>query len=72
MDWRFWPYLHCFSWKGAGRPRWKRACRLLASKTMCIRDSVDTMRRVFDLDCEIIDDPVSGAPLIVQRGKCVP
>ena len=34
--------------------------------------TVDTMRRVFDLDCEIIDDPVSGTPLIVPRGKCVP
>ena len=34
--------------------------------------TVDTMRRVFDLDCEIIDDPVSGTPLIVPRGKYVP
>lgn len=34
--------------------------------------TVDTMRRVFDLDCEIIGDPVSGTPLIVPRGKYVP
>ena len=34
--------------------------------------SVDTMRRVFDLDCVVIDDPVSGTPLIVPRGKYMP
>lgn len=28
-----------------------------------------TMRDVFDLDCMVIDDPVSGSPFIVPRGR---
>ena len=29
----------------------------------------DTMRAVFELECQIIDDPVSGSPFIVPKGK---
>lgn len=29
----------------------------------------DLIRRIFDLDCSIINDPVSGTPLVVPRGR---
>ncbi|MBS5450342.1 MAG: ABC transporter ATP-binding protein [Coriobacteriia bacterium] len=31
--------------------------------------TAETMRVIFDLDCAVIDDPVSGTPLIVPRGR---
>lgn len=32
--------------------------------------TAELMRTVFDLDCLVIDDPVSGSPLVVPRGRC--
>jgi len=32
----------------------------------------ETIRAVFGLDCEVIADPVSGAPLVVPRGRARP
>lgn len=31
--------------------------------------TVETMREIFDLDCVIIDDPVSGSPFVVPKGR---
>ena len=31
--------------------------------------TVDTIREVFELDCAVIDDPVSGTPLVVPKGR---
>ena len=32
--------------------------------------TAQTMRDVFDLECEIITDPVSGSPFVIPKGKC--
>ena len=32
--------------------------------------TAQTMRDVFDLECEIIFDPVSGSPFVVPKGRC--
>jgi hypothetical protein len=34
--------------------------------------TVDTVREVFGLDCLVIDDPVSGTPLVVPIGSATP
>ena len=31
--------------------------------------TAQTMKEIFDLDCVVVDDPVSGTPLIVPRGR---
>ncbi|MDJ1115214.1 ABC transporter ATP-binding protein [Microbacterium dauci] len=46
-----------------------RAGSVVASGAPADIVDADLMREVFDLDCRVIPDPVSGAPLVLPRGR---